>query len=200
VCLAGTRLLVEASVADAFLELFHRFTDEHVLGDPRDDATTIAPMIHPDHVERVLGFVARARAAGDEIVRGGERRAAGGWFVEPTLIVPRSNESEVVQHEVFGPVLAFQVFADEDEAVALANSTRYGLSAIVYTGSAERAERVGRAVRAGVVWVNTFLVRDLTAPFGGIGISGIGREGGDYALDFYSDLKSLQILEGSCDR
>jgi betaine-aldehyde dehydrogenase/5-carboxymethyl-2-hydroxymuconic-semialdehyde dehydrogenase len=197
VCLAGTRLLVQESVRDAFLDLFHRFADEHVLGDPRDDATTVAPMIHPDHVDRVMGFIERARANGDEIVRGGKRLERGLW-VEPTLIVPRSNDSEVVQHEVFGPVLTFQVFRDEDEAVAMANSTRYGLSAIVYTGSAERAERVGRAVRAGVVWVNTFLVRDLSAPFGGMGISGIGREGGQYALDFYSDLKSLQILEGSC--
>ncbi|MGL6279596.1 MAG: aldehyde dehydrogenase family protein, partial [Gaiella sp.] len=156
------------------------------------------PMIHPDHVERVLGFVERARANGDEIVRGGGRHPAGPLFVEPTLVVPRSNESEIVQREVFGPVLTFQTFRDEDEAVALANSTAYGLSAIVYSGWAVRAERVGRAVRAGVVWVNTFLVRDLTAPFGGIGISGIGREGGQFALDFYSDLKSLQILDGSC--
>jgi betaine-aldehyde dehydrogenase/5-carboxymethyl-2-hydroxymuconic-semialdehyde dehydrogenase len=98
---------------------------------------------------------------------------------------------------VFGPVLTFQTFAEEDEGVALANSTAYGLSGIVYTGSRGRAERVGRAVRAGTVWVNTFLVRDLTAPFGGIGISGIGREGGDYALDFYSDLKTLQVLDGT---
>ena len=198
VCLAGTRLLVEESVADAFLELFHRFTDEHVLGDPRDDATTVSPLIHPDHLARVEGFVERARADGDEIVRGGRPRDdVGPLFYEPTLVVPRSNDSEVVQREVFGPVLTFQTFADEDEAVALANSTRYGLSGIVYTGSEERAERVGRRVRAGTVWVNTFLVRDLTAPFGGIGISGIGREGGDYALDFYSDLKTLQILDGT---
>ena len=198
VCLAGTRLLVEATVADEFLDLFHRFTDEHVLGDPREDTTTISPLIHPDHLDRVAGFVERARADGDEIVRGGRRSDAGALFYEPTLVVPRSNDSEIVQHEVFGPVLTFQVFADEDEAVALANSTPYGLSGIVYTGSAARANRVGRAVRAGTVWVNTFLVRDLTAPFGGIGISGIGREGGDYALDFYSDLKTLQILEDSC--
>jgi 5-carboxymethyl-2-hydroxymuconic-semialdehyde dehydrogenase len=94
-------------------------------------------------------------------------------------------------------VLTLQTFEGEDEAVALANSTEYGLAAIVYTGSAERAERVGRALRAGTVWVNCFLVRDLTAPFGGVGISGIGREGGDYALDFYSDLKTLQVLDGS---
>ena len=195
VCLAGTRLLVEASIRDEFLERFHAFTDEHVLGDPRDDATTISPLIHPDHLARVEGFVERARAEGQRIVRGGRR--AGGLFYEPTLIEPVSNEAEVVQREVFGPVLTFQTFVDEAEAVGLANSTAYGLSSIVYTGSMGRADRVGRQLRAGVVWVNTFLIRDLTAPFGGIGISGIGREGGDYALDFYSDLKTLQILEGS---
>jgi len=195
VCLAGTRLLVQESVSAAFLDVFHGFVDEHVLGDPRDDATTISPLVHPDHLARVAAFVDRARANGDEVVRGGE--PAGGLWYEPTLVVPRSNESEIVQREVFGPVLTFQTFADEDEAVALANSTEYGLSGIVYTGSAERAERVGRAVRAGTVWVNTFLVRDLTAPFGGVGISGIGREGGDYALDFYADLKTLQIADGT---
>ncbi len=197
VCLAGTRLLVEESIRDAFLERFHAGVDAQVLGDPRDDATTISPLIHPDHLARVEGFVERARANGDRIVRGGRRPDDGGLWYEMTLIEPRSNDSEVVQREVFGPVLTFQTFRDEAEAVSLANSTDYGLSAIVYTGSRERAERVGRAVRAGTVWVNCFLVRDLTAPFGGVGISGIGREGGDYALDFYSDLKTLQILDGS---
>jgi 5-carboxymethyl-2-hydroxymuconic-semialdehyde dehydrogenase len=197
VCLAGTRLLVDASVAEEFLERFHSVVDSHVLGDPRDDATTVSPLIHPDHLARVEGFVERARAAGDRIVRGGRRSDTGELFYEPTLVEPASNESEIVQREVFGPVLTFQTFADEAEAVALANSTDYGLSGIVYTSSLERAERVGRGIRAGTVWANTFLVRDLTAPFGGIGISGIGREGGDYALDFYSDLKTLQILEGS---
>jgi acyl-CoA reductase-like NAD-dependent aldehyde dehydrogenase len=197
VCLAGTRLLVEADAVDAFLERFHAAVDRHVLGDPRDDATTISPLIHPDHLARVEGFVERARAAGDRVVRGGRRSDAGELFYEPTLVEPTSNESEIVQREVFGPVLTVQTFADEAEAIDLANSTEYGLSGIVYTGSLERAERVGRAIRAGTVWANTFLVRDLTAPFGGIGISGIGREGGDYALDFYSDLKTLQILEGS---
>jgi len=195
VCLAGTRLLVQESIADRFLELFHRFADEHVLGDPRDDMTTVSPLIHPDHMARVEGFVERAQAAGDQIVRGGKPADIGGLFYEPTLVLPKSNDSEIVQREVFGPVLTFQTFGDERQALELANSTRYGLSAIVYTGSEERAQRVGRAVRAGTVWVNAFLIRDLTAPFGGVGISGIGREGGNYALDFYSDLKTLQILE-----
>ncbi len=197
VCLAGTRLLVEESIASEFLERFHAHADAHVLGDPRDDATTVSPLIHPDHFARVAGFVDRAREAGDRIVRGGKPAEIGGLWYEPTLVEPRSNDSEIVQREVFGPVLTFQTFADEAEAIELANSTAYGLSGIVYTGSAGRAERVGRGVRAGTVWVNTFLVRDLTAPFGGVGISGMGREGGNYALDFYSELKTLQILEGT---
>jgi acyl-CoA reductase-like NAD-dependent aldehyde dehydrogenase len=195
VCLAGTRLLVQESVREGFLERFHAAFDRHVLGDPRDERTTVTPLIHPDHLARVEGFVERAIANGDRLVRGG-RHTEGLWF-EPTLFEPRDNHSEIVQREVFGPVLTFQTFEDEEHAIALANSTRYGLSGIVYTGSLGRADRVGRGVRAGIVWVNTFLVRDLTAPFGGIGISGLGREGGDYALDFYSDLKTLQILDES---
>ncbi len=197
VCLAGTRLLVEESVSSDFLELFNGFTDAHVLGDSRDPRTTISPMIHPDHLARVEGFVERARGHGDRILRGGERWKQDGLWYEPTLIAPVSNDSEIVQREVFGPVLTYQTFQDESEAIELANSTQYGLSAIVYTGSEERAERVGGSIRAGTVWVNTFLVRDLTAPFGGCGISGIGREGGEYALDFHSDIKTMQISEGS---
>ncbi|MEM7293622.1 MAG: aldehyde dehydrogenase [Pseudomonadota bacterium] len=197
VCMAGTRLLVEASIRDEFLQKFNAYTDQHVLGDSRDSTTTVSPVIHPKHLNNIDGFVQRARANGDEIVRGGQVRSEGGLWYEPTLVFPKSNESEIVQQEVFGPVLCFQTFEAEAEAVDLANSTEFGLAAMVYTGSAERAERVGRAVRAGTVWVNTFLVRDLTAPFGGCRHSGIGREGGDYALDFHSDLKTLQILQGS---
>ena len=195
VCLAGTRLLVETSVRDAFLEKMLAYTDEHVLGDSRAPETTISPVIHPDHLARVHGFVERARAAGDRVLRGGRVAREGGLWYEPTLIEPRSNDAEIVQHEVFGPVLTLQTFEDEAQAVTLANSTRYGLAGIVYTRDAARAQRIGRAVRAGTVWVNCFLVRDLTAPFGGCGISGIGREGGDYALDFHSDLKTLQVRE-----
>ena len=196
VCLAGTRLLVESSVRSEFLDRFNHHTDQLVLGDSRDPAADIAPLVHPVHRDRVHGFVERARAGGDTIVRGGQP-VAGSLHYELTLIEPESNDSEVVQQEIFGPVLTLQTFHDEDEAVALANSTPYGLSAIVYTTSSERAQRVGRAVRAGLVWVNTFLARDLTAPFGGCKLSGIGREGGDYALDFHSDLKTLMILSDS---
>jgi betaine-aldehyde dehydrogenase/5-carboxymethyl-2-hydroxymuconic-semialdehyde dehydrogenase len=175
------------------------YTEAHVLGDSRDPATTISPLIHPDHLARVSGFVERSRAAGDTVVFGGSVWREGGLWYEPTLIEPASNDSEIVQREVFGPVLTFQTFDDEADAVRLANSTQYGLSAIVYTADRARAERMGDAIRAGTIWTNCFLVRDLTAPFGGCKISGIGREGGDYALDFYSELKMFQVMEGSTD-
>ena len=194
VCLAGTRLLVEASIRHEFVDALRSRTEAHVLGDSRDDATTVAPVAHPDHLARIEAFVERARAAGDNAVWGGRRRS-GSLHYEPTLIEPASNDSEIVQREVFGPVLTIQTFNSEAEAVELANSTRYGLSAIVYTGSTDRAERVGAAVRAGIVWTNTFLVRDLATPFGGCGLSGLGREGGDHALDFHSDLKTLILAD-----
>ena len=124
VCLAGTRLLVEESVRDEFLERFERHADAHVLGDPRDDATTVSPLIHQQHLERVEGFVERARVAGDRIVRGGRRAARGGLWYEPTLVEPRSNDSEIVQREVFGPVLTFQTFAGEAEAIEASPTRR----------------------------------------------------------------------------
>lgn len=197
VCLAGTRLIVEESIREEFLERLNAHTDAHVLGDSHDAATTVSPMIHPDHLARVAGFVDRARANGDTILRGGSVWKEDGLWYEPTIIVPKNNSSEVVQNEIFGPVLTLQAFANEAEAVELANSTSYGLSAIIYTQSQDRAERMGRAVRAGTIWTNCFLIRDLTAPFGGCGISGIGREGGDYALDFCSDLVTFQVLDGT---
>lgn len=197
VCLAGTRLLIETSIREEFVRLFEAAAKRHVLGDSRDAATTVSPLIHPEHLLRVGAFVERARNNGDTIVFGGELERDDGLWYQPTLVEPKANDSEIVQREVFGPVLTIQTFADEHEAVELANSTPYGLSAIIYTRSEKRAERLGAQLRAGTIWVNCFLVRDLTAPFGGTGISGIGREGGDYALDFYSDLKTLQIKEGT---
>jgi betaine-aldehyde dehydrogenase/5-carboxymethyl-2-hydroxymuconic-semialdehyde dehydrogenase len=195
VCLAGTRLLVEASVRDEFLDRFTTATERHVLGDSRDSVTTVSPLIHPEHLARVEGFVERSLKAGDTLIFGGERLRTDGLWYEPTLIEPRSNDAEIVQNEVFGPVLTIQTFSGDDEAVELANSTPYGLSAMVFTYDQKRADRFGEDVRAGTVWVNCFLVRDLTAPFGGTGISGVGREGGEYALDFHSDLKTYQVKE-----
>lgn len=198
VCLAGTRLLIAESIREEFLAKLTEKSGEHVLGDPRDLATTIAPVAHADHLDRIAAFVDRARTNGDRVLWGGER-VEGSQHYAPTLIDPKTNTAEIVQREVFGPVLTIQSFTDEDEAIALANSTAYGLSALVFTRSAARAERVGPAIRAGIVWVNTFLVRDLTAPFGGMGISGLGREGGYYALDFHADLQTLIIADDTTE-
>ena len=157
VCLAGTRLLVEDSVREAFVERFEAATRRHVLGDSREPATTISPLIHPDHLARVDGFVKRARMNGDTVVFGGSALKKDGLWYEPTLIEPASNDSEIVQQEVFGPVLTIQSFADETEAAELANSTPYGLSAILYTSSEARAERMGDCpARRHDLRVNTF--------------------------------------------
>ncbi|MEU6557006.1 aldehyde dehydrogenase [Streptomyces sp. NPDC046915] len=188
VCLAGTRLLVEESVAEEFTRRFVAKANSLVQGDPRDEGTDIGPNIHPRQLEKIDGFVRRAVGAGARAVIGGHRK--DGQFYAPTLLSGVEQDSEIVQEEVFGPVLTLQTFADEEEAVRLANDTRFGLAATLATGDPERAERVTSRLVAGTVWVNCFFVRDLQAPFGGSRLSGVGREGGTWSFDFYCDLKN----------
>ncbi len=192
VCLAGTRLLVEDGIHDEFVARFTERAARIRQGDPRDEATEIGPQITREHFERVDGFVERAKEAGATVVFGGGPNAElGGLYYRPTLFADAPAGSEILTHEVFGPVLTVQRFRDEDDAVAHANSTDYGLAAIVYTGSRERAARVSARLVAGTVWVNCFFVRDLRAPFGGARDSGIGREGGVWSFDFYADVKNV---------
>ena len=192
VCLAGTRLLVEDGIHDTFLDRFVDAASRLKQGDPREEDTEIGPQITREHFERVDGFVQRAKEAGAKaVIGGGPNEELGGLYFRPTLLVDAPEGSEILQQEVFGPVLTLQRFADEDEAIALANSTRYGLAAIVYTGDRERARRVSERLVAGTVWVNAFFVRDLRAPFGGARDSGIGREGGTWSFDFYADVKNV---------
>ena len=192
VCLAGTRLIVERSMRDAFLERFVEAAGAIVQGDPRDEATDIGPQITREHFARVDGFVQRAKADGAGVVfGGGPNEDLGGLYYRPTLFTDAPEGSEILTREVFGPVLTLQTFESEEEAVALANSTEYGLAAIVYTGDEARAGRVGSRLVAGTVWVNCFFVRDLAAPFGGARRSGVGREGGPWSFDFYADVKNV---------
>jgi aminomuconate-semialdehyde/2-hydroxymuconate-6-semialdehyde dehydrogenase len=192
VCLAGTRLIVEASIHDEFLERFTAAVGGIVQGDPRDAATDIGPQITREHFERIDGFVRRAKADGaTAIIGGGPNETLGGLYYRPTLFVDAPMGSEILIREVFGPVLTLQSFEGEDEALALANDTDYGLAAIVYTGDPARAERVSERLVAGTVWVNCFFVRDLSAPFGGSRNSGVGREGGTWSFDFYADVKNV---------
>ncbi|KUO09827.1 aldehyde dehydrogenase [Streptomyces sp. DSM 15324] len=188
VCLAATRILVEESIAEEFTRRFVEKAGQLSQGDPRDEATDIGPNIHPRQLEKIDGFVQRALAAGARAVIGGHGK--DGQYYAPTLLTAVAQDSEIVQEEVFGPVLTLQTFADEDEAVRLANDTRFGLAATVATGSRERADRVTTRLVAGTVWVNCFFVRDLRAPFGGSRHSGVGREGGTWSFDFYCDLKN----------
>jgi 5-carboxymethyl-2-hydroxymuconic-semialdehyde dehydrogenase len=191
VCLAGTRLLVDAAVADEFLARFLERAAALRQGDPRDEQTDIGPNITRAHLEKVDGFVRRAVADGARVLLGGGvNPELGGLYYRPTLLAGARAGSEILTEEVFGPVLTLQTFGSEDEAVALANSTKYGLAATLFTGDRERASRVSARLVAGTVWVNCFFVRDLRAPFGGARQSGIGREGGTWSFDFYSDVKN----------
>ena len=191
VCLAGTRLLVEERIAAEFTERFLARAVALRQGDPRDEATDVGPNITRAHLQRVDGFVRRAVAAGARpLLGGGPNRDLGGLYYQPTLLAGAEPGAEILTEEVFGPVLTLQTFAAEEEAIALANDTGYGLAATVFTGDDQRAGRVSARLTAGTVWVNCFFIRDLRAPFGGTGLSGIGREGGTWSFDFYSDIKN----------
>ncbi|MBL8707590.1 MAG: aldehyde dehydrogenase [Rhodospirillaceae bacterium] len=191
VCLAGTRLLIEASIRDRFLEAFLEKARKIRQGDPRDESVDIGPQISRQHFERIDGFVQRAKAAGRQaVLGGGVNTDLGGLYYRPTLFLDPDPGSEILRDEVFGPVLCLQSFRTEAEAIAMANDTEYGLAAVVMTGDKARAERITGAVDAGLVWNNCFFVRDLRQAFGGNGKSGIGREGGNWSFDFYCNIKN----------
>ena len=163
-----------------------------VVGDPRDEATEVGPVIHPRQVERVLGFVERALAGGARLLWGGGRHGFGAQYLRPTMLTNLKQDDEIVQNEVFGPVLTLQTFANDDEAIAMANGTDYGLGGVCY-GETGHATAMAERVRTGFIWVNSFGIRDLAAPFGGIKRSGIGREGGDWSFEFFCDVKDVVV-------
>ena len=194
VCLSGTRILVHESIADEFAEAFKAKAATLKQGDPRDPDTDIGPQVHETHFERIKGFVDRAKADGAEIVMGGEPNAdLGGLYFRPTLVNQPAAGSEIVTQEVFGPVLTMQTFSTDDELVALANGTEFGLAAVVVSGDRAHAEAITSQLVAGTIWVNCFFVRDLRAPFGGSRKSGVGREGGTWSFDFYADVKNTVV-------
>lgn len=199
VCLAGTRILVQESIAATMLDRMKAGAAALKQGNPLDHDTKVGPLIHPEHLKRVDGFVQRAIADGAELVYGGKVNTAlpGGLYYEPTLFTKVGEDSELWHKEVFGPVLIFDVFTDEADAIRKANHTEYGLAGIVFTQDEARAARVSAQLQAGLVWVNCFYVRDLAQPFGGVKNSGIGREGGIWSFDFFCDLKNVTHRIGS---
>ncbi|MFE2218590.1 aldehyde dehydrogenase family protein [Streptomyces canus] len=193
-CMGGPRLLVARSVHSTLLGILAEAVPGVPVGDPRDPGTVVGPMAGEKHLKKVEEYIDLARKEGGRIVCGGERLDLdGGFYYKPTVIADLSNDSRVVQEEIFGPVLTVQPFDSEDEAVALANSTPYGLASGVQTTNLARAHRVADRLQAGIVWVNDWAMLDPAVPFGGVKDSGYGREYGPEALDAYTRVKSVVV-------
>jgi aminomuconate-semialdehyde/2-hydroxymuconate-6-semialdehyde dehydrogenase len=188
VCLAGSRLYVEHAVYQEFLDRFVAEAEAMRLGDPLDEATDIGPLSSAEHFDKVSSYLHLAPEEGAKVLTGGVDDA---WFVRPTILVDVEPSMRVCREEIFGPVVTVQRFETEDEAVILANDTPYGLNAMVFTENLRRAHRIAGRLRAGTIWVNCFFVRDLRAPFGGYRDSGIGREGGKYSREFFTEAKAV---------
>ena len=198
VCLCSERVYVEAPVFDRFVEALAAEARKLALGRPEDPATSMGPLISRGHREKVTGYYDLARDLGAEVVTGGGVPSFGderdeGAFVEPTILAGLPEDSRVQKEEIFGPVCHVTPFREEEEAVAMANDTEYGLASTVWTTNLARGHRVAQRMEAGINWVNCWFLRDLRTPFGGMGLSGIGREGGRHALDFYSEQKNICI-------
>jgi aminomuconate-semialdehyde/2-hydroxymuconate-6-semialdehyde dehydrogenase len=196
ICLCGSRIFVERAIYDGFVERFVEATKKLRIGDPLDIETDVGALISEPHLEKVLRYVALAKEEGGTIVTGGNRVDRPGWFLEPAVVTGLGCECRVLQEEIFGPVVTITPFNGDDEAVRFANSTRYGLSATVWTRDLQRAHRVAAELHAGTVWVNCWLLRDLRVPFGGMKDSGVGREGGFESLQFFTEAKNVCVKLG----
>jgi 5-carboxymethyl-2-hydroxymuconic-semialdehyde dehydrogenase len=200
-CTAGSRLLVQRPLYDRLVEAVAARAAKVRVGLPTDDRTELGPLISPEHLERVLGYIESARAEGARVLVGGGRptrpELERGNFLEPTVIADVEAWMTVFNEEIFGPVLVASPFDTEEDAVRLANATPYGLAAYVWTRDVARAHRVAQAIDTGLCWINSQNVRDLRTPFGGVKQSGIGREGGDYAFEFYCNIETIHVALGS---
>ena len=195
VCLCASRIYVERSIMDSFLQKFVARTEELVVGDPFDANTNIGAVIGQEHYEKVMRYIEIAREEGGTILTGGKRPAhmEKGYFIEPTIIVGLDETSRCVREEIFGPVVTVLPFDSEQEVIGYANDTTYGLGATIWTNDLRRAHRVAGQIESGIVWVNTWYLRDLRTPFGGMKQSGIGREGGAHSFEFYCEQSNITI-------
>ncbi|HLI18687.1 MAG TPA: aldehyde dehydrogenase [Rhodanobacteraceae bacterium] len=198
ICLCGSRLLVEHSTYEDFKRRYLEKVKALRVGDPRDDAADLGALVSKPHFDKVMGCIARAKQEGGKVLIGGDAvklsgRCASGWFVAPTVIEGLPQDCATNREEIFGPVVTLIPFDSEDEAVAIANGTDYGLAASLWTSDLARAHRVAERIDFGIVWVNCWMLRDLRTPFGGVKHSGMGREGGVDALRFFTEPKNVCI-------
>ncbi|MCB0491855.1 MAG: aldehyde dehydrogenase [Cyclobacteriaceae bacterium] len=198
ICLCGSRILVERSIYDRFVEAFITKVKKLVVGDPADDNTRVGALVSEGHMNKVLSYIELAKEEGGKVMTGGERvivkgRCEDGYFVAPTVILGLDQQCRTNQEEIFGPVVTIMPFDKEGEVIEFANSTAYGLSATIWTENLKRAHRVAHQLKSGIVWVNCWLLRDLRTPFGGMKQSGVGREGGWEALRFFTEQKNICI-------
>jgi aminomuconate-semialdehyde/2-hydroxymuconate-6-semialdehyde dehydrogenase len=198
ICLCGSRIFVEQSIYDKFKNAFVEKVKHLKVGDPMEEDTRVGALVSKAHKDKVLSYIALAKEEGGTILTGGnevqpEGRCANGYFLEPAIIEGLPHTCRTNQEEIFGPVVTITPFSTEEEVLEMANSTTYGLSATIWTNNLQRAHRVAHNVHSGIIWINCWLLRDLRTPFGGMKQSGVGREGGFEALDFFRETKNICI-------
>jgi aminomuconate-semialdehyde/2-hydroxymuconate-6-semialdehyde dehydrogenase len=198
ICLCGSRIFVERKIYKIFKEKFLKKVKSLTIGDPLEKSSKIGALVSQQHMEKVLAHIEDAKKDGGILLAGGnkfipEGRCSKGYFLEPTVFEGLSYDCSTNQEEIFGPVVTLTPFDSEEEVLNLANSTKYGLSSMVWTSDLKRANRMALKLDSGIVWINCWLVRDLRTPFGGMKESGVGREGGSYALNFFTETTNVCI-------
>ena len=198
ICLCGSRIFVEKPLYEKFKTNFVEKVKKLKIGDPLDEKTNIGAVVSKLHMEKILSYIELAREEGGNILLGGNQvnlqgRCENGYFIQPTIIENLAHDCRTNQEEIFGPVVTITPFDNEDEVLTYANSVEYGLSATVWTENLSRAHRMAEKIESGIVWVNTWLLRDLRTPFGGVKNSGVGREGGFEALRFFTEEKNVCV-------
>ena len=196
ICLCSSRILVEDSIFEKFKTDFCNAISELNIGDPKDDKIEFGSISSESQFKKIKHYINLAKNENGNILLGGkdmqlQGRCKNGWFIEPTVIEGLDNTSRLNQEEIFGPVVTIQSFQSEEEAIEIANDTQYGLSATIWTKSLKKSNRVAKNIDAGVIWINCWMVRDLRTPFGGMKDSGLGREGGESALRFFTEQKNI---------
>ncbi len=196
VCSNGTRVFVQKGIKKAFLKRLKERTEQAVMGDPMDEATNFGPMVSANQMNIVLGYIDKGIAEGAKLVTGGKMAQRDGFFIEPTVFADVTDDMVIARQEIFGPVMAVLEFEDEDEVIARANDTEFGLAAGVFTNDLTRAHRVSQAFEAGTCYINTYNLAPVEAPFGGSKASGVGRENSKEAINHYSQVKSVYVGMG----